>query len=274
MDGLTQALMHDRQVRIGVTDVFVAPADTAVDATGGLWQWQGVMEAGSATYNFPYEMFELKTGHPNTTKIQAIVAVDGEMGFTLEEYHAKGVELATGGPALTKAYGTVPAPTTTDAATAWTDVRTGKLTSVAGLVVGMRIEIDTSAAKDGSRLEDVYVESVNATTKLITVKPDLSAIPQLSANVKTIYQYVKPIGGVTVVKSAVKYVFTDRNLEQAIIYCPQVSSQGGYTPNFGDAKSNAKLPVKLRAYGTEQTINGVKMPVVGWSYLRFPGVTP
>ena len=118
------------------------------------------------------------------------------------------------------------------------------------------------------------MSATRAGSALITVKPDLSAIPQLSANVKTIYQYVKPIGGVTVVKSAVKYVFTDRNLEQAIIYCPQVSSQGGYTPNFGDAKTNAKLPVKLRAYGTEQTINGVKMPVVGWSYLRFPGVTP
>lgn len=269
MEGLSQELMNERQVRIGVTDVFIAEPDTDVDAAGGAWKWQGVQEAGSATYEFPFEMFELKTGHPNTTKMEAIVAVDGNMGFTLEEYHAQAVDLAAGGAAMSKEYGSAPAATTTDGVTAWANGSGGKLTSVAGYAVGMRIEVEV-----GAGLEDTYIESIDAGTNSITVKPALSAAPALSADVKAIYQYVKPIGGVDVVKKAVKYVFTDRNLEQAIIYCPRVSSQGGYTPNFGDARTNAKLPVRLRAYGKEETINGKKMPVVGYSYLRFPGVTP
>lgn len=248
-----------------MTDVFIAAADTAVDAASG-WEWQGVAEAGSQSYEFPYEMFELKTGHPNTTKLQAIVAVDGTMGFTLEEFHAKAVELAVGGPAMTKDYGASPAPTTV-AATGST-VNMVKVDSATGYQVGMRIEVETA-----SGLEDTYIESIANSTEF-TVKPALLGVPvATTGTLKAIKQYVKVIGGVDVVKKAVKFVFTDRNLEQAIIYCPQVSSQGGYTPNFGDAKGNAKLPISLRAYGKEQTINGKKMPVVGYSYLKFPNVT-
>lgn len=265
MDGLSQDLMHERQVRIGVTDVFIAPAGTAVNAASG-WEWQGVAEAGSPTYNFPYEMFELKTGHPNTTKLQAIVAVEGEIGFTLEEYHAKAVELAVGGPAMTKEYGSAPAPTTV--AGAVSTVNQVVVASSAGYAAGMRIEVQTA-----SGLEDTYIESISGTTW--QVKPAFQGIPvATTGTVKAIYQYVKPIGGVDVVKKAVKLVFTDRNLEKAIVYCEEVSSQGGYTPNFGDAKGNAKLPISLRAYGKEKTINGKKMPIVGYSYLQFPDITP
>lgn len=264
MDGLSQDVMHERQVRIGVTDVFIAAAGTAVDAASG-WEWQGVAEAGSPSYNFPYEMFELKTGHPNTTKILAIVAVEGEVGFTLEEYHAKAVELAVGGPAMTKDYGAAPAPTTV--AASGSTVNQVVVAATGTFTAGMRIEVQTAAG-----LEDTYIESINGTTW--QVKPAFLGVPVASSGtVKAIKQYVKPIGGIDVVKKAVKLVFTDRNLEQAIIYCEEVSSQGGYTPNFGDAKSNAKLPISLRAYGKEKTINGKKMPIVGYSYLKFPNVT-
>jgi hypothetical protein len=268
MEGLSQELLHERNVRIGVVDVFTAPEGTPENDQTGKWVWEGVIEAGSESYDFPAEMFELKTGHPNTTKVQAVIGRDGTVGFTFDEYTARAVDLAAGGAPTTKDYGASPAPDTVAAAPAPTTTKFTLETAGAGIVIGQRIEVETA-----NGLEDTYIEDYDEATGEVTVKPALSAAPAAGNDVKWIRQYVKPIGGFAVPKKALKTVFTDRNGEQAIIYVPCVSSVGNYQPNFADARSNAKIPVQLRAYGKEVTLDGKKQPIVAYHYLRFPGVS-
>lgn len=268
MNGLSQELLHERNVRIGVVDVFTAPEGTPVEDETA-WTWEGVIEAGSETYAFPTEMFELKTGHPNTTKVQAVIGREGTIGFTFEEYTARAVDLAAGGAPMTKEYATTTPPAdTVAAAPAPTAAQFALTTGHAAVASGQRIEVETP-----NGLEDTYIEAYDAATATVTVKPALSAAPLTGNDVKWIKQYVKPIGGFDVPKRALKTVFTDRNLEEAVIYVPCVASTGNYQPNFADARSNAKVPVELRAYGKEVTLNGKKQPVVAYHYLKFPGVS-
>ncbi|MNS39864.1 hypothetical protein D3C72_721620 [compost metagenome] len=265
---LTQNVMSERHVRIGTVDVFVAPENTPFDAETG-WEWLGVMEAGSQQYEFPPEMFQLRTGYPQTTKIEAVIGIDGNIQFNLEEYHALAVDVAAGGAPMTKEYATTtPAPDTVAAAPVPTTSTFALEAAAAGVKVGQRIEVETP-----NGLEDTYIEDYDPASGTVTVKPALSAAPEAGAEVKWIKQYVKPIGGVDVPKRAFKSVFTDKNLEKAIVYCPCVASTGGYRPNFADARSNAKLPVQLRAYGKEETIDGKVQPVVGKIIHLFPDVT-
>ena len=264
-DNLSQQPQSDRQIRLGVVNLYTAAKDTAVAAASG-WTWLGVCEAQSLSFDFPFEVFEYVSGIPKTSKVTAIVGINGTIGATLDEYSAAGMDLAAGGAAMSKTYAATPAATTV--AASGSTVNMVKVASATGYAVGMRIEVQTA-----SGLEDTYIDSIANTTEF-TVKPAFAGVPvATTGTVKAIKEYVKPIGGGAITKKAFKAVFTDTNLETATIYCPQVSSKAGYKPSFGDASANAKIPLELTAHGVEETIDGKTVSVVGRAYLGFPGVS-
>lgn len=262
-DNLSQAPISDRQIRLGVVNLYTATKDTAFDAVAPAWTWLGVCEASSLSFDFPFEVFEYKSGIPQTAKVTAVVGINGTIGATLDEFSAAGMDLAAGGAAMTKTYTTNPASTTV--AGAGSTVNQVVVASATGYAVGQRIEVQTA-----SGLEDTYIDSIASTT--FQVKPAFTGIPvATTGTVKGIKRYVKPIGGGAIVKKAFKAVFEDTNGERAIVYCPQTSSRAGYKPSFGDVSANAKIPLELTAHGVEETINSQIVSVVGRAYLEFSG---
>ena len=254
--GLAQELLNNRNARVGVVDVYFADELTAEDAASG-WEYAGVLDPGSFSPQFNKDKFVLETGHPRTVKMEAVIRVNGALSFTLTEYNTRGLDVAcgSGDPAIT--YATTPAATTVASATSATAF---KLTSATGYAVGQMIEVDGNIT---------YIDTLNGTD--VTVKPALPATPSAADAVKAIVAVKYALGTSEIPRKAFKAVFTDQNGAQAIIYCPSVGTSGGYTPNFADATTNAKLPISLQAYGVDATWNGESHSIVGYTILKQGG---
>lgn len=264
MPGMAQALTANKNARVGIVDVYVAPELTTENAASG-WQYVGVMDPGSFQPNFNKDKFVLETGFPRTVKIEAVTRVNGALSFTLTEYNTVGLDLACGSGAPSVTYATTPTATTVAASPTPTTTSFG-LTSNTNYAVGQLLEITLSTGK-----EYAYLIGLNGSTA--TVAPALSAAPVSTNAVKAVKDMQFALGTSVIPRKAFKAVFTDQNGDQAVIYCPSVGVSGGYSPNFADAQNNAKIPITLQAYGVAATWNGVSESIVGYTFLRPGGVS-
>lgn len=256
--------LNNKNIRLGVVGAYIAAEDTAYAAASG-WTDLGVLEPGSLVCDFPREMFEWKGGIPKAVKVQAVIGTDGMIDFVLGEYTPYGAEVASGAGTMAKTYAATPAPTTVAASGSSTTLVV--VASGSAFAAGMYIEVQTSVG-----LELTYIES-KASTNNFNVKPALQGTPvATTGTVKAILQIKQGLGSAQVPRFAFKAVFVDQRGEKVTLYMPAASLPDGYKPQFPDG-SNAKLPLRFKAYGKDQTWNGQTEQIVAFIYHDYPNVS-
>ncbi len=264
--GLPQELNAKQNVKLGVLDCYVGAEDLAYTSATG-WANTGVIDPDTFTTNATKNMFEFLSGFPETNKLMAIIGVSLEIDFTIREMTRLATELCVGSGDTAKSYTTVPAATTTTASSPTTTSFT--LTSATGYAVNQLIEVGLSAGAIPA--EDVYITAIAGA--VVTVQPPLSVAPTAGDTVKGILTYSNAVGSEEVPRKAFKTVILDQWGEKVTLWVPAVSPVGPFSPKFSNAKTNAVLPVKLKAYGKAQTWNGKSQSVVGFLYRTMAGVS-
>jgi len=264
--GLAQDLNNLRNAKVGVIDLYYAPEDTAYGAADPAWTYFGTMEPGTFNCDFPRTEFNLDTGFPRTNKMKAITGMSGTMEFTLTEYTAMAAELCAGSGPGARTYATTPAGTTVASSPS---VNGATLTSGTGYAAGQLLEV---LGPSGTKWL-TYADTVNTGTGVVTWKPALPEIPATGATVKAVKQISQAMGTSQVPRYAIKARFMDQWGETITLYMAAASTGGDYKPNFADAQSNVKLPMKFNAYGKQQTVNGKAENVVANIYHDYANVS-
>lgn len=264
MPGLAQDLLNLRNAKLGVIDAYYADEDTAYGAASG-WQYLGVTDPGSLSMDAPRTEFNLEAGFPRANKMCAVIGTALSIDLVLTEYNALAVEFAANSGNHVRTYAATPAPTTVASGPT---VNGCVLTSGTNFAVGQQLEVTLPGA---ARPELVYLDTIAGAT--ITWKPALSAAPAVGAAVKAVKTIDTALGTTNMARKAIKLVFTDQWGEKVTVYMKAGSSKGGYKPNFGDASTNAKLPISVVAYGKEETWNGKQEQVVGHIYHDYANVS-
>lgn len=263
--GLPQELLNKRDVRLGMLDVRVAAEDTAYNAA--TWKLPvGIIDPDSFRTSAPKEMFDLKTGFPSTTKVQAITGMELSIAFNLHEANARAIELCAGSGDTEYTYTGTPAATYAKASPAPTE-NGFDLNSATGYAVGQHIEVTMD---DGSK-EYTYIDTISSAT--ITVQPPLSAAVTGGAGnvVKGVLLSKNAIGSSEIPRKALKVSFTDNYGNGMILHVPGFTPVGNFAPQWSNGKRNMIVPVELKAYGKSATWQGTTQNVLGYIYRTFPG---
>lgn len=258
---LAQDLLSLRNARLGTIGVYVGAEDLAYGSATG-WTDLGVMDPGTFAPDFPREMFKLMLGLPRSNKLAVVTGASGMVDFTLTEYTPYAAEVAAGSGAGVRTYAATPAPTTI--ASGGT-VNGGVLTSATGFAVGQMVEVTV-----GTATYLTYIYTLASTT--VTWVPALPVAATTGA-FKAVKTVTQALGTVQLPRFAFKAVFTDQNGEIVTIYMPACSIASGWSPVFGDATTNVKLPMKFEAYGKGATWNGATEQILAYIYHDLPGVS-
>jgi hypothetical protein len=262
--GIAQDLTNQRNMRVGVVDVYWAVEDTLYGAVAPAWTYLGVADPGSVIPDFPRSIFSFKAGFPRATKFQAVIGTEGKINLNLVEHWPLAVELAAGSGPQTRTYATVPAPTTVASAPTVTGCT---LTSGTGYAVGQLCEI----ALPGGITDLVTLLTVSGAA--VTWAPATRIAPIATAVFQAVKTVKQGLGSNVIVRGALKAVFTDENGETITIHIPACTPVGTYKPNFADATKNVVLPLEFDAYGKQQTWNGTSQTICAFVYHDTNNVT-
>jgi hypothetical protein len=239
----------------------------------------GVAEPGSLKFDPQIEEYEFVSGLPETTKKLYKVAMKGEASLNVSEYTAFALRAAVGGDEPSALYRK--------------DLETGKLLHATTPGSATQIKFATAADAGLFKVDDEievavvttgsvtnigwgagkaisYATKIDAAAGTIDVYPKLFAAPIAGGLVKAIGGWKQFVGTATVREKAYRFIFTDINGEQVVIWVPKAQSSGGFSPGFPN-KKEAMLPLKLKAFGVTGTSIGEatvgSKPIVAITYI-------
>lgn len=246
-------------VKLGAQRLLLAPltaapitskvADVTLPPTG--WRDCGSLADNKAEVKSKKEIFTLKTGLPETTKMQEIVGVEAQLTAELNEWNFQNIWEVVGRPPIINTVaangGVIEANTTRTVM----HVGAGEVTS-SGIIKGDTVVIDAEASC-ASSANIAEVDSVDAVADTIILVTALSVVPTNGWKVKKVTKINMAYGDTGITKVQAALLFDAKDGTQIIHYVGECAMLGEYSPNMSDTKKQVTLPITLEAYGVQDS---------------------
>lgn len=242
-------------VKLGAQRLLLA-SSTAAAITGKItdvtnpptgWRDCGSLADNKAEVKSKKEIFTLKTGLPETTKMQEIVGLEAQLTAELNEWNFQNIWEVAGRPPIINTVaangGIVEAGSTRKVI----KVGTGEVTS-SGIIKGDTVVVDAEASLAASS-NMAEVDSVDAVADTITLVTSLSEVPTNGWKIRKVTKINMAYGDTGITKIQAALVFDAKDGMQIVHYIPECAMLGEYSPNMGDTKKQVTLPLTLEAYG-------------------------